>query len=64
MKPRDPVILYVFRSSQELGELKETPEMVAVVGAYVITMDQTRMAKRIFERKPDGRRKVERPGLR
>jgi hypothetical protein len=27
-------------------------------------MDQTRVAKKIFENKPDGRRKVRRPRLR
>jgi hypothetical protein len=58
------------RTNQELRELYKTTDLAVVIKrmrlawlGYVIGMDQTGVAKDIFQSKPDGRGIVERPRL-
>jgi hypothetical protein len=59
------------RRNEELRELIKAPELVADINrkqlkwlGHVTRMDQRRVVKKIFDSKPEGRRKVARPRLR
>jgi hypothetical protein len=59
------------RRNEELRELYKAPDLVADINrkrqewlGHVTRMDQRRFVKKIFDSKPEGRRKVGRPRLR
>jgi hypothetical protein len=59
------------RRNEELRQLYKAPDLVVDIKmkrlewlGHVIRMDQRRFVKKVFDSKPEGRRKVDRPRLR
>jgi hypothetical protein len=64
-------VVWRIRTNQELRESYKTPDLEVEINrrmleglGHAIRMDQTRVAKKLFENKTEGRRKVRRPRLR
>jgi hypothetical protein len=63
--------VWIIRRNEELRELYKAPDLVADIKikrlewlGHVTRMDQRRVVKKIFDSKPEGRRKVGRQRLR
>jgi hypothetical protein len=63
--------VWIIRTNEELRELYKARDLVVDIKrkrlewlGHVIRMDQRRVVKKIFDSKPEGRRKVDRPRLR